>query len=232
MRPIPEIREPENYTNVGFISESFIELKSNEVIDVCMQYPLLGMDNAEDQCFVRREVYEKLLDAAKLLPAGFRFRILDAWRPFLLQHELYEKYLKDIIKEFELEDCSVWQRKVVISRFVSAPINDTEIPPVHTTGGAIDLTIIDSNGMELNMGSCFDEFKDRTYTAFYEKEKSELIRDNRRLLYNIMTGVGFTNLPSEWWHYDYGDRFWAYYSKRPALYRGVFTKEELVNGKM
>lgn len=231
MRPIPKVNEPERYTSVSFISESFIEIKSNGVIDVCMQYPLLGLDNAENQCFVRREVYVKLIEATKLLPSGFKLRILDAWRPFLLQHELYEKYSKDIIKEFELEDHSEQHRKAVISRFVSAPVNDTVIPPVHTTGGAVDLTIIDSKGMELDMGSCFDEFTDRTYTAFYEKEKSASIRDNRRLLYHIMTSVGFTNLPSEWWHYDYGDRFWAYYNKKPAIYRGVFTKEELINGK-
>ena len=232
MRPIPEIGEPERYTSVCFLPESFIELKSNEAFDVCMQYPLLGFDNAESQCFVRREVYEKLLEATKLLPEGYRFRILDAWRPFLLQRELYEKYSEDIINEFELENCSEVQKKTVISKFVSDPVCDREIPPVHTTGGAVDLTIIDGNGMELDMGSRFDEFTDRTYTAFYEREKLESIRDNRRLLYHIMTGVGFTNLPSEWWHYDYGDRFWAFYHKRPALYRGVFTKEELRNGKI
>ena len=46
---------------------------------------------------------------------------------------------------------------------------------------------------------------------------------------NVMTKAGFTNLPSEWWHYDYGDRFWAYYNKCSAIYEGVFTKEE-ING--
>lgn len=107
-----------------------------------------------------------------------------------------------------------------------------DIPPVHTTGGAVDLTILDNYGRELDMGSFFDEFTDRTYTAYYENEKNVLVKNNRRLLYNIMTTVGFTNLPSEWWHYDYGDRFWAFYKKEPTLYRGVFTKAELMNDKI
>ena len=79
------------------------------------------------------------------------------------------------------------------------------------------------------MGSGFDEFTDRTHTAYYEindgGDRSRTIRENRKLLYHVMTESGFTNLPSEWWHYDYGDRFWAYYTKQPALYRGVFTGE-------
>ena len=231
MIPIPESGDPEVYAYVDFVSEEFVELKSNDVIEVCMQYPLLDMEMAEKQCFVRNAVYERILEAAKLLPAGYKFKILDAWRPFSLQRELYEKYTVSIIKEFELENCSYQQRKSVICKFVSEPNDDVVIPPVHTTGGAVDLTILDSDGREIDMGSCFDEFTDRTYTAYYEREKNVLARNNRRMLYNIMTTVGFTNLPSEWWHYDYGDRFWAFYKKESALYRGVFTKEELLNGK-
>ena len=227
MKPIPEMREPERYAGVDFTSEEFIELRSNEYFEIAMQYPLLGMDNAESQCFVRKEVYERLIEAAHSLPKGYKFKILDAWRPFAFQKELFVKYSDDIIKEFELEECSDEQKKVVICKFVSDPIDDIIIPPVHTTGGAIDLTIIDENGKELDMGSEFDEFTNRTYTCFYENEKDDTIRDNRRLLYNIMTEVGFTNLPSEWWHFDYGDRFWAFYNETPAKYEGVFTKEEV-----
>ncbi len=40
------------------------------------------------------------------------------------------------------------------------------------------------------------------------RAEDEQVRENRRLLYYAMIDAGFTNLPSEWWHYDYGDRFW------------------------
>ena len=40
-------------------------------------------------------------------------------------------------------------------------------------------------------------------------------------LYNAMIKAGFTNLPSEVWHYDYGNRAWAYYNKKPAIYKGI-----------
>ena len=234
---ILEVADPKRYVENAFADSMFVEIRSDERFDVQMQYPLLGMQHAEPQCLVRKEVYEMLLQAAERLPEGYRFRIWDTWRPFALQKELYEVYSRDIIRDFGLADCTEEERKAVIRKFVSDPVADRDVPPVHTTGGAVDLTILDENGRELPMGTAFDAFTDKTNTAFYEKvfvgEESENndidreIRDNRRLLYHIMTEVGFTNLPSEWWHFDYGDRFWGYYKGKPAIYRGVFTREEI-----
>ncbi len=228
MNPIPEIHDPERYTESSFADSEFVKLENDDCFDICMQYPILGMDNAECECFVRIEVYELLKKAAGNLPNGYRFRILDAWRPFALQKELYEDYSLAITDQFGLAEKTEADRNAFIRKFVSDPVYDKDVPPVHTTGGAVDITIIGPDGNGLDMGSGFDEFSDRTYTAFYEASDNENIKNNRRLLYNIMTGAGFTNLPSEWWHYDYGDRFWAYYNKRPALYRGVFTRNEIM----
>ncbi|MDO4332924.1 MAG: M15 family metallopeptidase [Eubacteriales bacterium] len=227
MKSIPAVEGPGRYEEREFADSKFVEITSDENFDVRMQYPALHMKNAEEHCYVREEVYEMLVRAARLLPEGYRFRIWDAWRPFALQHELYTSYSVDIIKDFELEDCTEEQKKAVICKFVSDPVEDREIPPVHTTGGAVDLTIVDAHGNELDMGTEFDAFTDKTCTAFFENEKNETVKENRRLLYHVMTSVGFTNLPSEWWHFDYGDRFWAFYEKKPAMYRGVFTREEI-----
>lgn len=57
-----------------------------------MQYPLLGMKNAEEHCFVRREVYYKLLEATSLLPFNYKFKILDAWRPFDFGDNYWSQY--------------------------------------------------------------------------------------------------------------------------------------------
>lgn len=227
MKAIPVVQEPERYTRSQFQNSPFVEIVTNDRFEVNMQYPILGMQHAERHCFFRKEAYERLQEAADKLPRGYRFQILDAWRPFALQHELYEEYREDIIRQFQLGNCEAEYQASVIRRFVSDPVSDHAVPPVHTTGGAIDLTIVDAEGKPLDMGSGFDEFSDRTYTAYYEKEGSQNIRDNRRLLYHIMTEAGFTNLPSEWWHYDYGDRFWAFYKQCDAIYEGVFTKEEM-----
>ena len=192
-----------------------------------MQYPLLGMQNATHKCYVRKEVYDMLMEAARKLPEGYRFKMLDTWRPFALQKELYDKYSVSIIREFEMEDMPEEQQKMLIRKFVSDPVPDKDVPPVHTTGGAVDLTIVDESGEELPMGTVFDAFTNKTNTSFFEGEKDMEIRNNRRMLYNAMISSGFTNLPSEWWHYDFGDRFWAYYTGKAAIYEGVFEEGDI-----
>nr|MBQ8251870.1 M15 family metallopeptidase [Lachnospiraceae bacterium] len=226
-KAVPETADPGKYTSAEFIYSEFVEIKNNDFFDIKMMYPLMQMEHAYKSCLVRREVYDRLKQAAQKLPQGYKFRLWDGWRPFALQKELYDVYATKIIRDFELADATKAQKNSVIRKFVSEPVSDKEIAPVHTTGGAVDLTILDAQGRELDMGTKFDEFSDRTHTAYYESERNIEVRQNRRLLYHIMTEAGFTNLPSEWWHYDYGNRFWAFYKKCPALYQGVFTKEEL-----
>lgn len=229
MNGIPDVNEPQRFTEAEFVDSPFVQMSDNEYFVVEMKYVQLGMDNAHKHCLVRKEVYDRLVEAAKKLPEGYKLKIWDAWRPFALQHELYVLYSLDIVKEFELEACTDEQKNAVISKFVSEPIEDREVPPVHTTGGAVDVTIVDANGNDLEMGTEFDAFSDKTYTNYFEGDGTSIVRDNRRMLYQVMTTSGFTNLPSEWWHFDYGDRFWAFYNKRPAMFKGVFTKEE-ING--
>ena len=41
---------------------------------------------------------------------------------------------------------------------------------------------------------------------------------NRRLLFNAMVDQGFTNYSEEWWHFDYGNQFWALINGVHAIY--------------
>ncbi len=208
----------------------FVEIRDNDLWLVEMQYPLLGRKNAYERCLVREAVEERLRQAAKALPAGFRLKIWDAWRPFALQEELYHAYSDEIIKSFHLESLTEAERKERIRVYISLPVNDPEHPPVHTTGGAVDVTVVDADGCELAMGTAFDAFLPSTQTDYFEmKEKDETIAVNRRLLYDAMTGAGFTNLESEWWHYDYGDAMWSERTGKPVMYYGVFTVSEAEN---
>ena len=218
-----------------FIESPFIEIPNSikmeeEIkIDVDLQYPKLGMKKAIKKCLIRKEAFERLLLACTLLPKRLCLKILDIYRPWSLQNELYYAYKPNIIKQFNLENLSEEEKDEIIKNYVSIPNKDEILPPLHTTGGSVDLTITDLvTGKDLDFGVGFDDFSDFTNTAAYESENSnELVRNNRRLLYNIMTEAGFTNLPSEIWHYDYGNRAWGYYKKRPAIYKGVLEVDEI-----
>lgn len=232
---IQETDALEMWKEHDFIDSPFIEIPhiikmgTETKIIVDMQYPKLGMKNAISKCLIRKEALERLLIACTYLPQGLSFRIWDIYRTWSLQNELYYAYKPDIIKQFNLENLSLEEQKKIISNYVSIPNKDEILPPLHTTGGSIDLTIMNLvTGKELDFGTKFDAFSDLTNTVSYEKEDSnEIVRDNRRLLYNIMIQAGFTNLPSEWWHYDYGNRSWGYYKKKPAIYKGVLDIDKI-----
>ena len=214
---------------ISYEEESqLVEIPTNLGIIIDMKYPKLGMKNAINKCLVRKEVLDMLLDAKNNLPDGYTFKIWDAYRPFELQKELYYKYKNQIIETFKLEKLSKESQNEIIKNYVSLPIKDEEMPPLHTTGGAIDLTVVNlKTGEDLDMGIGFDEFSNLTSIDAYEKEgMDETIKNNRRILYNAMIKAGFTNLPSEVWHYDYGDRAWAFYTKKQAIYKGIYELKQ------
>lgn len=233
-----------SWKNTNFIDNPFVEITSKSGIDVAMQYPILGMEHGESRCFVRREVYEKLLEVQRMLPEGISLRIWDAWRPFALQKELYHVYEAQILESQGLTNASFEEKQQAISQFVSLPRPDRDYPPLHTTGGAVDVTLIDAAGRELDMGTPFDSFSEKSASDYYENEETgaeetaanetavnesafEEVRNRRRILRNAMCSAGFTYLDSEWWHYDYGNREWARQLEVPAIYRGAFAIEEL-----
>lgn len=227
MKEIPNISLT-NKVNNNFINEELVEIKNTDKIEIKMMYPLLGMKNGFNKCFLRETVASMLYKASESLPDGYKFLIWDAWRPFALQKELFEVYSKDIIKDFHLENMNEEERIKFISQYVADPKEDRDYPPAHTTGGAIDLTIV-KDDKELNFGTEFDSFSDKTNTTWYEEHnENDEIKENRRFLYYTMINVGFTNLPSEWWHYEYGDQNYSKVTLKEAIYNGVFSEDEFI----
>ena len=88
------------------------------------------------------------------------------------------------------------------------------------------------DGRWLDMGTAFDEASPLSATAHFEqladyRERDLQVRDNRRTLYNAMAAQGFSNLSSEWWHYDYGDQLWAWHTGASAALYGPVQLQTL-----
>lgn len=165
-------------------------------------------------CYVRIGVAKRLCKAQESLSAGYRIMIWSGHRPLKKQKRIYSAHYGKLAKEHP--DWSEEKIKQETDKFV-API---EIVPPHTTGGAVDCTIIDIYGRELNMGTALDAFTKRAYTS--SKAISKEARNNRLLLIKTMTEAGFVNYPPEWWHWSYGDRYWAAaLNKRFSIYKGI-----------
>ncbi|MES1940528.1 D-alanyl-D-alanine dipeptidase [Salinisphaera sp. T5B8] len=220
-RPIPitEAIDTDHVRHLPIVDNGEILVPASlapERVLVRPRYHLEGLPGALPECFVRESVLERLLSAAANLPHGHRLVLFDAWRPLALQRWLFERFACELEQGGELEH---------IDEFVSRPMPDLEhSPPYHLTGGAVDLSIAGPNGRLLDMGSDFDAMTDASHTAWFEQatvddEHAARWRDNRRMLYHAMLGAGFVNIPSEWWHYSYGDQLWAAFQDQPhAIY--------------
>jgi len=228
--PIPEPVPSYGFTPSEIVAnpveEPFVLIETGNRVVVSMQYYNRRIPCAVPRCYLRKKVYDRLLKAACRLPAGYSFKVFDAWRPFVVQQFLYDEYRDVLANKFP--QLSNDDLEKAISSFVYPPVEDELYPPLHTTGGAVDLTILDSQGREIDMGTPFDAFNDAAHTRYFEDSDSIIIANNRRLLYNIMASEGFTNYPAEWWHYDFGTNLWAFYTKKPSKYLGVFTESDVV----
>jgi zinc D-Ala-D-Ala dipeptidase len=76
---------------------------------------------------------------------------------------------------------------------------------------ALDITLLDENGNEFDMGTGFDDLTERSHPDLEQVllAKGDIAQtqiDNRQLLRDAMAQAGFVGIRSEWWHYDFGDR--------------------------
>jgi D-alanyl-D-alanine dipeptidase len=102
--------------------------------------------------------------------------------------------------------------------YVADTWSDDPVPP-HTTGGAVDLTL-GWRGAVLGLGTDFDAFVPQAAPAALEHPAGGMARDLRRLLAAVLAGEGMTVLPSEWWHWSYGDQHWAAAAGEPVACYG------------
>lgn len=129
-------------------------------------------------CFLNREAEEGLQKAIDILESlGLRLKIWDAFRPLEGQQRLFD-HTPDPM-------------------YVSHPQTGT-CP--HCRGTAIDLTLVDAFGHELEMGTPFDDF--RALAHHGNDQVSKKAQYNRLLLAGVMSIAGFQPIQSEWWHYQ------------------------------
>lgn len=175
--------------------------------------------------YLREGVYLRLKKALDLLPSQYSFILFDGFRPFQVQKALFDLFYSTIkTNNKEFTDDEIFQETL---KYVALPSMDPFKTSPHITGGAIDLTLGDENGNELDLGTKFDEMSEKSATKYFEnhpEENAEALR-NRRILYNCLTKVGFKNYSEEWWHYDFGNISWARRAKENIVPYGPIIAE-------
>jgi len=173
-----------------------------------------GARAVAESCSVREAVAEKLKIAQSLLPKGHRLILRCGYRSLEIQKKKYEQVYNRLKKQNP--SLSEEKLKDQVSECV-APVD--ELPP-HSTGGAVDVSIVSPDGKMLDMGGRLGDFNDETPT---DSDKiSTHAKKNRALLVGVMTKAGFVNYPAEWWHWSYGDRYWAAVTgEEHSIYDGI-----------
>lgn len=148
-----------------------------------------GMDCA----WLRAEAAAGLEAAAEWLAdtrPGWRILLLDALRPQRVQEAIW----KDVAGS-EME------------HYFANPVRGS----IHSFGMAVDVTLLDATGAELDMGSGFDEMSTASHPALHTEllQSGRLTPEHvarRDTLRDAMAHGGFHGIPTEWWHFDHGDR--------------------------
>lgn len=173
---------------------------------------------------MRKSVFEKLCSAQKDLPSGWRFRLYEAYRSIEVQQMLFDQEYELVVKRSStLSPAELFHET---TRLVSPVINldgSINVPP-HNTGAAVDVEILDHTGNVIDMGmeakDCM--FVDPDLCMTNCTTLNATAQKNRRILFEVMHAHDFINYPTEWWHYSYGDRYWAYHKNQPhAIYGPV-----------
>lgn len=186
---------------ISLISCSKKEVPTEKFIEISKLNPdiVLDLRYATENNFLKEQVYPEarcfLVESAairldsvqkELEEQGLGLKVFDGYRPLGVQKKMWE-ILPD-------------------NRYVADPASGSR----HNRGAAVDVTLVDSSGLELPMPTGFDDFTEKA-SHKYESLPDE-IKQNRNLLKTTMEKYGFQSLDSEWWHYDLKD-----FAKYPVL---------------
>jgi D-alanyl-D-alanine dipeptidase len=186
--------------------------------------PLLRLDASfgPARAAVRAGLAERLALAAAALPPGLRLRVVEGHRSAHDQQAIISAYAAELCRLHP--GIAPAELRRLTSRFV-APL---DVAP-HVAGAAVDLTLVDVCGDELDLGTPIDATPEESDGAcwFAADGIGPDARAHRALLARVLGGAGLVNYPTEWWHWSFGDRYWALVTGAPAaLYGPVGVVEE------
>ncbi|MFM7267696.1 MAG: M15 family metallopeptidase [Cyanobium sp.] len=161
-----------------------------------------------------------------------RLGIFDAWRPvavqrFMVAHATAAECRLRGLDPVRADPARLEEVHQAVARFWAEPSLDHATPPPHSTGAAVDLTLVKLDGSPLELGGAIDTIgpvsePDHYALAQARDPASEqaLWHRRRQLLAEVMAAEGFAQHPNEWWHFSHGDQLWAWRSDQPRAHYG------------
>ena len=185
--------------NKVFLSINLVDITSvNSKIKVDLRYASTNnfmnaiLYDTLRKAYLQKEVAERLSKCQDFLDSirpGYRLLVYDGIRPQQVQQEMWDA----------LDSIPLHRR----GKFVSNPA----LGSVHNFGAAVDVTIVNIKGKELDMGAGYDDFSEIAFPKLESQflKSGDLTQkqvNNRKLLRRVMSSQNFSNIPSEWWHFN------------------------------
>ena len=191
-------------------------------------YQLLGATYAVSPYYLRKSVLDSLIKAQEYLQVknpGWRIQIFDAYRPVSVQQFMVDYTFAQVVEAQKLNIASlsaakredIWQQ---VYQIWAVPSLNPLTPSPHSTGAAIDITLVDSMGKVVNMGSSIDEMSARSHPDYFATSMNSVEQQynyHRQLLWDVMRYAGFQRHLGEWWHFSLGDQMWAWLTNQQNL---------------
>jgi len=161
----------------------------------------------EHPILVRKTVSQKLTAVAAHLPDNLQLQVDSGYRSRQTQEKIYQA------RKTQLGDKKA-------NKLVYNP--EKGIPP-HSTGGAIDVTLTDSKGKEINLSEPFAKYYEEP--TLHSNKISPEAQHLRLLLHTLMLQQEFAPHTAEYWHFSYGDQMWADYYDKTILYDEIPSED-------
>jgi D-alanyl-D-alanine dipeptidase len=171
------------------------------------------------RALVRAGLAQRLALAQADLPGSLALRVVEGHRPLASQRAIIARYEAEARAAHPAADPVEFF--ALVSRFV-APV---AVAP-HVAGAAVDVTLTD-RGRELDLGTPIDATPEQSGGRCYfeHPDISAQARRHREVLARALRAVGLVNYPTEWWHWSYGDRYWALVTNAPAALYGPLGEQ-------
>lgn len=185
-------------------------------------YAALGAPYGEVTPWQLRESVAAALNRAaaalQVIRPGWKLYVHDAFRPNVVQKFMVEHTLEQVAAAAgkNVADLTEEERERMMMEVLSIfapPSEDPKTPPPHSTGGAVDCTLMDRKGRRVPMGSELDEIGLKGKPDHYiglPTQQGRVYHSNRMILHDLLHEQGFERHPHEWWHFSMGDQLWAW----------------------
>ena len=232
---------PWNYIEIDECNESLLSIPLSFYRITPHPYLSLGAPYGQstDPWRLRVDVIRRLTVAQELLLEAnhkVKLALFDAWRPiavqqfmvdYVIQKQCQLKGINPLDVDYELHRRSIAEE---VSNFWALPSLNPSTPPPHSTGAAVDLTLVDDTETLVDMGGEIDAIGPISSPDYYNHLNSSnpssistLYHSRRQLLSDVMERAGFAQHPHEWWHFSFGDQMWAWKRDYPRAIYGAFA---------